>query len=566
MAGRIGKTVCAIAGILCLTASSVQTAAADSAVSVEQIQCEMPDIDVYLHGADSLSANDVSAYLDSAQIRTASADKFSDTKEPLHCYILLDNSGSIDASYVEPVRDAVISFGNNLRQNDVLTVMTVGTQINTIYNGSGDEAALQEALEQYTAREQDTLLFEALVRAADSAGKELSAKDQKRCAAFVLSDGVNESVGSSVRDEAVSRLKEVQLPVHAFGIGNDADGLNNFGQLSRETGGDLTIIRPEDTEAALSGKYTSLLNDYRVHLQAANNLTGSQQELLLQISSLQFAQTVTLHPKRWKPDTEPPEISEVQQQKNGEIRISFSEPVTGADNPANYQLTDKDTNISISTVRYVEENDEYYALLVPGEEIYEGDYTVRLLNITEISQERNALQNNEYHIHLSGTEPYKKTLRKLWHQFWWVIPVFLIALIALIVLLVIRKHKGVVKVDGNIVFRDAVESKVHLRNAPGAFLQIQMTVKSTGAAAAEMTATITDVLVFGRSPKCSVYFDDPSMSRRHFQIRRENDRMLLSDCGSMSGTQLNGAAVTQETPLQSGDTVRAGMTEITVRW
>lgn len=72
-------------------------------------------------------------------------------------------------------------------------------------------------------------------------------------------------------------------------------------------------------------------------------------------------------------------------------------------------------------------------------------------------------------------------------------------------------------------------------------------------------------VTLGRSSVASVLVDDLYVSDEHVQILPEDDRWLVRDLGSTNGTFLNGAKVTQPTPLSAGDHLRIGKTRIEVR-
>ncbi|HET9091415.1 MAG TPA: DUF3662 and FHA domain-containing protein [Acidimicrobiales bacterium] len=68
-----------------------------------------------------------------------------------------------------------------------------------------------------------------------------------------------------------------------------------------------------------------------------------------------------------------------------------------------------------------------------------------------------------------------------------------------------------------------------------------------------------EVVTIGRLPECAVVLDDPNVSRRHAQLRREGDGVVLVDLGSTNGTKVNGVLV-RERRLNPGDTVTVGTT------
>jgi hypothetical protein len=66
-------------------------------------------------------------------------------------------------------------------------------------------------------------------------------------------------------------------------------------------------------------------------------------------------------------------------------------------------------------------------------------------------------------------------------------------------------------------------------------------------------------LVIGRAEQCDIgLFGDPRVEKRHACISRQNNRYLLSDNGTESGTWLNDRRIETPTPLRSGDRIRIG--------
>lgn len=73
---------------------------------------------------------------------------------------------------------------------------------------------------------------------------------------------------------------------------------------------------------------------------------------------------------------------------------------------------------------------------------------------------------------------------------------------------------------------------------------------------------ITDEAVtIGRLPECAVVLEDANVSRRHAQLRREGNAVVLVDLGSTNGTKVNGVLV-RERRLSPGDTVTVGTTSM----
>jgi hypothetical protein len=70
-------------------------------------------------------------------------------------------------------------------------------------------------------------------------------------------------------------------------------------------------------------------------------------------------------------------------------------------------------------------------------------------------------------------------------------------------------------------------------------------------------AVETEPVVIGRLPECQVVLGDPNVSRRHAEVRRTGEGIVVTDLGSTNGTKVNGVSV-REQHLASGDEITVG--------
>jgi hypothetical protein len=70
-----------------------------------------------------------------------------------------------------------------------------------------------------------------------------------------------------------------------------------------------------------------------------------------------------------------------------------------------------------------------------------------------------------------------------------------------------------------------------------------------------------DHLVLGRSREADLVLDDPNVSRRHAELRREGDRWSIADLGSTNGVKVNGRRV-ERAELDPGDEILLGTLEL----
>ncbi|HEV3377077.1 MAG TPA: DUF1707 and FHA domain-containing protein [Thermoleophilaceae bacterium] len=73
-----------------------------------------------------------------------------------------------------------------------------------------------------------------------------------------------------------------------------------------------------------------------------------------------------------------------------------------------------------------------------------------------------------------------------------------------------------------------------------------------GLPAADVSVTL------GRSRDCDCILAEPSVSRRHAQLRRGGGRWFLRDLGSRNGTRVNGVRLLDEAEVCPGDRVSFG--------
>jgi pSer/pThr/pTyr-binding forkhead associated (FHA) protein len=66
-----------------------------------------------------------------------------------------------------------------------------------------------------------------------------------------------------------------------------------------------------------------------------------------------------------------------------------------------------------------------------------------------------------------------------------------------------------------------------------------------------------ETLTIGRHPTNTIHIEEPSVSRLHAYITRENDTAILSDRNTKFGTAVNGAIV-KSAQLKDGDTIKIG--------
>ena len=68
-------------------------------------------------------------------------------------------------------------------------------------------------------------------------------------------------------------------------------------------------------------------------------------------------------------------------------------------------------------------------------------------------------------------------------------------------------------------------------------------------------------MFIGRSRVCTITIDDPNISRRHAEIRRQDGGYWIADLGSTNGLEINGRRE-QRARLSHGDRIVIGRTDL----
>jgi hypothetical protein len=69
-------------------------------------------------------------------------------------------------------------------------------------------------------------------------------------------------------------------------------------------------------------------------------------------------------------------------------------------------------------------------------------------------------------------------------------------------------------------------------------------------------------VVIGRSREADIVLQDPNISRRHAELRRDEEGWQIVDLGSTNGIKVNGRRVDRQ-PLSPGDEITIGVTDLT---
>lgn len=581
----------------------------------------MPEAVFYFSGEKEQKAENLQAYIGEQKLAFQSLQKISESETQIYYYIALDISASIPESEFHNVCDGLVRFGESLRDQDHMMLVTFGDDVNTVFDLTGKEfrsdSSAREQLSNMVNSDQHTLLYEGLYQIARHS-KQLNSEASIRKAVYVISDGMDDATGKVARSESLREIQDAGLPLYGFTVPQvEKETVNIFGEYVRATGGYLTMME-EGTEADSFAEVSEhILNGYEATFLAENNrISNSAVTVTLEFTDTNTRQSMEVQQDRWIADTVAPVMEKIEQRGKRQLKVVFSEPVTGGKSAENFIL--KSEEEEFIPVYTSEGSAGDSVLLTFAEDFEPGSYELVCENLTDVSMEQNALEGSKS-IQIekvaeteteekagaeteseagsetesetetaaeteavteektetetvtetetatealtetgSGSGGLSATLRFA------AIPVAILILI--LILLILRKRKKDQKEQEEAagpVYE--VRHKVELDS--GKNLENKTVFVRVSGRKEEMKLTVKNSMIVGRSNTCELSFDDPALSRQHFVLLVKEGKVMISNLSTSGFTLVNGVRLTQgEHPLNSGDRIRAGQLELVIRW
>lgn len=545
----------------------------DGEQRIEQVYLNLPEVFVYGEGfsADEVAAGE--GYLSQDKLEFVRAVPFHEMGEGITYYVLLDISGSIPRSYFASIKEGILNLQNNLGEKDRLILCTFGEEVNLAADGNQTAQDMEAILAQLSNRDQETLLFEGIDRVA--ALTEQTRGICRRQVLLVISDGEDFAVGKKMSQEALSTLKDKGLPAYALCIQDTAkENINSFGEFARTSGGQLVTFKADEGAAVLTNLSAKLWQDLCVEYRAASNVVSNKEENF----SFQFADDRVLSRAvmnvHWIPDNEAPYLISGEAIGRQQIRLVFSEPMTGLAGAANYAVTLDGREVGVTGVAYDKE-DETKITLTLAEAVENGTYKITGANLTDASMEKNPLEGSLL-VEITGVEPEEVIDADEGPNYMGIIFLLLLAVVILIIVIAVvskkKKEKALPEQEsggenGNsVVNLQDTGFNSHIVMNSGAKRMLSVVVSAKGKTPQTTTWELGSSLIVGRASICDIVVDDLELSRQHFCLESDNGNVFITDLGSTNGTSVNGIGIAGKRRLNPGDMVEAGSMKFTIRW
>lgn len=539
---------------------------------LEQVYLNMPEADFYFSGEKEQKEENLKAYIGEQSLDFQSLQKFSESDTELYYYIALDVSASYPKSEFQSICDALSAFGDTIRDQDHCVLVTFGDDVNIQYDLTGKElhkgGAEKEILAALTNSDMNTSLYEAL---SQIAGHSRQTSEDARKVVFVITDGMDDTVGKSGGNEALSEIKDAGLTVYGLAVPQAKQtAVNALGEYVRSTGGYLTMMEEGKEAEALTGVSDYIMNCYKAVFKApSNKISNDSVTATLEFKDSNEKQSMDVKQTHWIKDMEKPTIVQIQKISNRQIKVVFSEAVTGSDAAENFVLKTENREEWIPVYTSEGSNKES-VLLTFADDLEAGNYTLECKNIKDISMEENELEESSTLTVESEsetevmTEQAEESLLQA-HGIQIAIPAVLV--LAAVFWLIHRKKSKKKKEKAAEAVQQPVSDQTQTVFDQGSMAERKTIVFQIKGRGDEVRMTIKNSMIIGRSKSCNLSFNDPTMSRQHFALTVKNGEIMILNLSKSSYTMVNDMKLADtEQTLHSGDRIRAGQTELMIKW
>lgn len=536
---------------------------------LEQVSVNMPQVRFYFSGDRAQTEENLTAYLGEEQLKLQSLQQFDEGDGSMYYYVLLDVSASISNAEFSEITEALSEFCKTVRPQDQVAFITFGEEVRTLFTLDGEalnENQAGELIQGLENNDQRTLLFEA-VHQMSELSKSISSEESTRRVAYVITDGADIATGKATKEEALNTLQQSGIPVYGFTVESAGrESVNGFGEFSRTTGGYLTILEKGDAFSGFASVREEILGSYEAVFEASSNrvsheLTGA----VLEFVSEGEKQQMQVLQDRWIKDTEAPVVTEIVSEGQSQLRVVFSEPVSGADAAENFRL---ETEAESYLPAFASPgSDGTSTVLSFSETLKNGSYELVCSNIKDRSMEENLLEESAC-VEIEGN-PSTEESSNVWKDYGWM------AVLVILVLFIgaafagwrrLKKRKAIVTVDGKAVLSSNTEVRQHVLVEKKKLEEKNVYFHVLGQKE-KIPVTIKKSMIVGRSSACELIFDDPALSRQHFALELKEGRIYIQNLSRSGFTQVNGSRLGgQSYELHSGDEIHAGQLKMTIRW
>ncbi|MCI9493226.1 MAG: FHA domain-containing protein [Lachnospiraceae bacterium] len=572
----IKKISVLLLAVCCLFLAGMEEAFASSIdeqleeVRVEGAAANMPDMSIYCYPQQPGLLDGVKVTYGGEELMVSQALPYAQTGAGSDYYMLLDVSASLSQEYFAGMKQSILDFWQHMAPQDKITLITFGDQVQVVFQDKTVADDISEAVNALTNTDQSTCMFEAIDKAAKLADAKQEAGVRKIAVAFT--DGEDFSENTSTKEEALATLKEKMIPLYAMAAKQEKQGgenpyLDSMGAFVRESGGLMEVFEAGTAVAGLQKLHQIFGEAFVIPARAKTNMVDYQKKPLAITFSSGKAKTLEYNVSYYQEDSQPP-VASVKKYSKFALKVTFSEPVRGADQLSAYEIKWEGERITDGfMVRYT--NGNAAVVITFEDELKNGKYEIKFHGVTDDSMEANVLDKRCSVKVKDGWKPGVKDYLSQYQVYIAGAAILLVGLAAWAIgWQMVKKRKGIVMVEGKAVLKSNLEKKHHVevkkREVPRR--QVQFCLEGMVGGRRDITVDIVQSIIVGRSRSCDVSIEDEKMSRQHFAITDRGGVFFIEDLHTTNGTIVNGQRIAVPRQLASGDRIQVGDVAMTVRW
>lgn len=557
------KIICSLLSLLlCFSFSYV--AYADSNLEVCAIFANKPELIFETRNQIPKKDNFENIKIDDDFATIDSIDKFDFDNFSVCCYTLVDVSGSMSQSEIDSIKPSLYAFSKNFDDNDSFVLNTFDETQNSLLKGTEDDSLRKEKINSIDVSNKNSSLYKAL---NDILSEANSNSDFDRKLVLIITDADNWSNETSF-STVNQNFSKKSLPIYSM-ISNSElsqrsnNNVSEFKDLVDNSGGKYYVFDSNNATQKFENIIDDICNVSIVKCISESNIIDasvSDHKFVFTYDNINYSYSVCLS-QHQKDDTFP-EVTSISYQDDKFV-IEFTEPIIcdseriaikkGKKEIAIYSVKYKDNKIYIST----------------KDDIYSGKYKFIFDGVTDNSTEKNELRDKEITQRVKANSLVLRFVKTVW----WVIPI-LVCIVALILILFFLKKKKKVKTVKELfetqIEEEVVEKKYtqvikekNVVSLPNFSKNVTLFVENDNANK-KLNICITSSLIVGRSQQCDLVINDKKMSRQHFAIEIEKDKLNVMDLNTTNGTFVNGIKVNGKCVLNSHDKITAGTSSVTI--
>ena len=543
-----------LASCLCLSCMAVACAQSSwRSTIMEQCRIIAPQVSVVLYPVDSNheiiygfneSNTTVTASLDGEPLEFCSLER-AESMSCLYMVVLNLSVNKIEYSHLQLVKQDLTDWIDSLKENDRFLLVTYGAEPSLLLDGSESRSAAKKMID---GLEQDLGSVDA-VKALEEAIR-FSAQPEntelERRVLVMIDSGLLASESGNQLQSLQAQLLAEGLPLYTLCTSPYESVHVTLSQLSGPTGGGCISVNSGHA-TGIPYLRTRLSNGYVLRFEGKSNQPLPKDRILHLNIALQGeaaeSMDFSVHVSGSIPDEEAPTAALAFAENGTALTLRYTEAVTGAEHLENYGLSNAKNgkNIELDSVTYDAES--YTATLNFRETLPDGNYELRLENITDCSAEANPI------CYPDGETCFVLTLGEgAGFPLWLALVLGTLVLLAVVAVVLVA-----------LKLRKSSETAEPM-------LPVQLTILTRDGQKFYHQINVGKSFTMGRSAEKSnlALQGDPQISRCHLQLSYDGKALTAVDIGSQNGSMVNGVVMEKQRLLNSGDTITLGHTQISV--